>query len=118
MPLRAIPDPVSSFNIKLSIVVNESEQPLGPVQEDGPDVFKSRVIPDVCRRAYQCLKSLDLAILQAVIHQTKDSEIARTVIWRIGWDRNSDESRVFKVGHDLLAIVTPRIAHVKEKIAT
>jgi hypothetical protein len=81
--MRAIPDPVGSFNIILSIVVNSSGEPLHPVQEDDLDVFKKEVISDICQRADQCLNPLDLAILQAVLFQTKEPEIARTVIWRI-----------------------------------
>jgi hypothetical protein len=82
--MRAIPDPVGSFNIILFIVVNDPREPLRhPVQEDGIDVFKSEVIPYFCQRADQRLNSLYLAILQAVLHQTKEPEIARTEIRRI-----------------------------------
>jgi hypothetical protein len=116
--MRAIPNPVGLFNIILSIVVNGLGIPFHPVQEDGMDVFKSEIIPDVCQRADQSLNPLDLAILQAGLYQIKEPEIEKTVIWRIGWVRSSGKSPVFNFGRDLLAIVTPRIVHVKEKTAT
>jgi hypothetical protein len=62
--------------------------------------------------------TLYLAILQAVLHQTKEPEIAKTEIRRIKWVRSSGKSPVFNLGRDLLAIVTPRIVHVKEKSVT
>jgi hypothetical protein len=46
--MPAIRDPIGSFNIILSIVVNDSGEPLHPIQEDSLDVFKSEVIPDIC----------------------------------------------------------------------
>jgi hypothetical protein len=64
------------------------------------------------------LNPLDLAILQAVLHQTKEPEIAMTVIWRIWWMWSSGKSLVFNFGRDLRAAVTPRIVQMKETIAT
>jgi hypothetical protein len=49
--MKVIPDPVGSFNIIVSVVANDSGEPLHPVQEDGPEVLKSEIIPDVCQRA-------------------------------------------------------------------
>jgi hypothetical protein len=46
--MKAIPDPVGSFNIIVSIVVNDPGDLLHSVQEDGLDVFKTEVVPDVC----------------------------------------------------------------------
>jgi hypothetical protein len=70
------------------------------------------------QRTDQYLSPLDLAILQTVLHETKEPEIARIVIWRIRRVGSSGKSPAFTLGRDLLAIVTPRIIHMKEKIAT
>jgi hypothetical protein len=46
------------------------------------------------------------AILQVVLHQTKEPEIARTEIRRSRWVRSSGKSPLFNFGRDVLAIVT------------
>jgi hypothetical protein len=46
MPLRAITDSVGSFNIILSVIVNDPGEPLQSVQEDRLYIFKSEVIRD------------------------------------------------------------------------
>jgi hypothetical protein len=62
------------------------------------------------------LNPLNLAIIQAVLYQTKESQIARTEIRRIGWVRSSGKSLVFNFGRDLLPIVTPHLSMWRKKM--
>jgi hypothetical protein len=66
-----------------------------------------------CEASPSLLNRLYLAILETVLHQTKESEMARTDIRRIRWVRRSGKSPVFNFDRDFPAVVTARIVKLR-----